>query len=93
MTTTMTVSLARGRFGAPQPQIEIRLSADTNVRQLRAAAYQLAAQIEMATPAKEGWCVQMAGGSERAVVWLELMTGNLGEAARAMTFLESLLEE
>jgi hypothetical protein len=92
MKTSTTVCLAQGRFGAPQPQFEIRSIENVEARRLRAAAFRLAADVEMATPPKEAWTVHVASNSDRAVVWIELMTGNLGEAARAMSILEATVK-
>ena len=65
----------------PQPQIEIRLPKGTHHRTLNAALHRLAADVELATPAAERWCVQHeAFCDDRGIVYHELADATPAEA-------------
>jgi len=91
-TTTMTVSQALSDYGNPQPQIELRFAKGTSLRHIRAALHKLAADIELATPATEGWIVQTEDFyNDCGRVYLELGDATPAEAARAMALLHTLV--
>jgi hypothetical protein len=54
---TKTVSQGESRYGTPEPQIALRFPKGTSYRVVKAALHKLAAEIELATPASERWCV------------------------------------
>ena len=88
---TMTVGKVASRYGTPEPQVEVRLPKGTSFRRLQAALHRLAAEIELATPARESWVVQTeATSDERGRVYLELADGNEPEAARGLALLQRL---
>lgn len=86
-----TVSQDENRYGNPEPQIEIRLPTGMSHRYVSAELHKLAAQIELATPARERWTVQTENFYDaRGRVYLELADATPAEAARAMAMLEKL---
>ena len=88
---TITVTTAAGRYGTPEPQIEVRMPKGTHFRKLRAALHMLAGESELATPASEGWVVQTDATSDlRGRIYLELVDGNAEEAKRGVEFLRAL---
>jgi hypothetical protein len=63
----------------------------TSYRVLNAALYELAAEIELATPAREGWLVQTERlGPTRGRVYLELGSATPAETERGMEMLKAL---
>ena len=56
-------------YGIPQPRARVALPKGTPYRHLNAVLHALAAKIELATPAGESWCVELAqvGGAHAAV--------------------------
>ena len=84
----MTVGAGTVEYGTPQPQIVVRMPKDTDYRHLRAALHRLAAKVELAMPAREGWPVGMAIlGEGEGRVYLELLDGDGAETARGVAFL------
>jgi hypothetical protein len=65
---TKTVSQGESRYGTPEPQIALRFPKGTSYRVVKAALHKLAAEIELATPASERWCVNTEDFNERARV-------------------------
>jgi hypothetical protein len=91
MQMTMTVSLAKGEYATPRPELEIRLPKGTHFRQQSAVMHRIAAEVELATPAREGWVVQTeALYDDRCRVYLELVVGDDAEAERGMTLLRAV---
>jgi hypothetical protein len=58
---------------------------------VKAALHRLAAEIELATPASERWCVNTEDESESGRVYLELDDATPAEAAREMAMLKKLV--
>ena len=88
---TMTVGKVASRYGTPEPQIQVRMPKGTSFRHLHAALHRLAAEIELATPAREGWVVQTdASSDEGGRVYLELANGDEGEVARGVALLRTI---
>jgi hypothetical protein len=92
---TTTVSQGESRYGACEPQIELRFPTGTHHREISAALHKLAADVELATSARERWVVQtencstIHGASGR--VYLELADATPAEAARGMALLAKLV--
>ncbi|MGE5785257.1 MAG: hypothetical protein ACM3ZE_11735, partial [Myxococcales bacterium] len=60
-------------------------------RYTKAVLHHLAATIELATPASESWCVEIARLSDvTGTVAIELIQGTPAEAARAMALLQQV---
>jgi hypothetical protein len=60
-TMTTTVSQRQSRCGGyPEPQIELRCAKGTPFRAVGAALHKLAADVELATPERECWVIQIA---------------------------------
>lgn len=85
--TTKTVSQGESRYGTPEPQIVLRFPKGTSYRVVKAALHKLAAEIELATPASERWCVNTEDFNESGRVYLELADATPAEAARGMGML------
>jgi hypothetical protein len=90
ITMTKTVSQGESRYGTPEPQIALRFAKGTNYRVVKAALHNLAAEIELATPASERWCVNTEDFNESGRVYLELADATPAEAARGMALLEKV---
>ena len=88
---TMTVSQGESRYGNPEPQIALRFPKGTSYRVVKAALHNLAAEIELATPASESWCVNTEDCNESGRVYLELADATPAEAARGMVMLKKLV--
>ena len=88
---TMTVSQGESRYGTPEPQIALRFPKGTSYRVVKAALHKLAAEIELATPASERWCVNTEDFNESGRVYLELADATPAEAARGMEMLKKLV--
>lgn len=88
---TKTVSQGESRYGTPEPQIALRFPNGTSYRVVKAALHKLAAEIELATPASESWCVNTEDCNESGRVYLELADATPAEAARGMALLETAL--
>jgi hypothetical protein len=86
-----TATLVHGRFSLPEPQIEVTVPTPEDRRRLSAALHQLAAAVELATPARERWLVQIEHFSDtHGRVYLELMRATPEEAARGMAVLNQV---
>jgi hypothetical protein len=90
---TKTVSQGESRYGTPEPQIALRFPKGTSYRVVKAALHKLAAEIELATPASERWCVNTEDFNESGRVYLELADAMPAEAARGIAVLRKLLGE
>lgn len=55
---SVTVTLSESIHGRPQPTIELRFPKGTSKRQVAAACYLVAANLELATPPYENWMVE-----------------------------------
>jgi len=62
----------------------------TSYRVVKAALHKLAAEIELATPARERWCVNTEDFNESGRVYLELADATPAETARGMALLGKL---
>jgi hypothetical protein len=88
---TKTVSQGQSQYENPEPQIEVQLPNGTSYRVLSAVLHELAAEIELATPAREGWIVQTERlGPTRGRVYLELASARPAEVERGMAMLKAL---
>jgi len=88
--TTMG-SQSQSRYGSPEPQIALRFPKGTSYRVVKAALHKLAADVELATPASERWCVTTEDFNESGRVYLELADATPAEAARGMAMLTKLV--
>ena len=89
--TTKTVSQGESRYGTAEPQIELRLPKGTSHRLVSAGLHKLAADVELATPANERWCVSTDDYNESGRVYLELADATPAEAARGMAMLKKMV--
>lgn len=89
--STNTVSQGESRYGTPQPQVALRFPSGTSFRVVKAALHKLAADVELATPASEGWCVNIEDSNESGRVYLELADATPSETARGMALLKTLV--
>ena len=87
---TTTVSQGESRYGTSEPQISLRFPKGTSYRVVKAALHKLAADVELATPANERWCVNTEDFNETGRVYLELAGATPAEAARGMAMLTNL---
>ncbi|MFI5246538.1 MAG: hypothetical protein ACHQQR_14995 [Gemmatimonadales bacterium] len=88
---TLTVKMAESRYGNPEPRIEVRMPKGTHFRKLHAALHMLAAEIELATPTREGWCVQTDPTSDECGrVYFELSDSTDEEAKRGLALLRQI---
>jgi hypothetical protein len=87
---TTTVSPGESRYGTAEPQIALRFPKGTSYRVVKAALHKLAADVELATPANERWCVNTEDFNESGRVYLELADVTPVEAARGMALLRKL---
>lgn len=93
-TATLAVSLAHSRHGTPRPTLEVRFPRHASHRQVSAALHLLAAAAEMATPTREGWCVQTEQpGDTMGFVYLELVEARDDEAQRGMALLSTVRQQ
>lgn len=88
---TKTVSQGESRYGSPEPQIALRFPKGTSYRVVKAALHKLAAEIELATPASECWCVNTEDFNESGRVHVELAHATPEEVERGMAMLKKLL--
>jgi len=87
------VTTGVSRYGNPEPQIELRAPKGTPHRQVRAALFALAAEVELETPQHEGWIVQIDPLSdESGRVYLELMNCEEPEVARGLDLLRRICQ-
>ena len=90
---TMTISQRENQYGIPEPQIEIRLVKCAHHRLVSATLHKLAADVEIATPVRENWIVQIERLHDgRGRVYLELADGTPAEAERGMAMLKKMVE-
>ncbi|MCB9728214.1 MAG: hypothetical protein H6744_09770 [Deltaproteobacteria bacterium] len=78
-------------MGSHEPQIALRFPKGTSYRVVKAALHKLTAEIELATPARERWCVNTEDCNECGRVYLELADGTPAEAERGMAMLAKLV--
>jgi hypothetical protein len=88
---TTTVSQGESRYGSPEPQIALRFPKGTSYRVVKAALHKLAAEIELATPANESWCVNTEDYNESGRAYLELADATPAEVDRGMALLKTLV--
>lgn len=89
---TTTISQGESRYGNAEPQIALRYPKGTHHRVVKAALLKLAAEIELATPANEGWNVEIDVFYDACGrVYLELSDATPTESARAMALLKTLV--
>lgn len=85
--------LFASRFGAPEPQLEIRLPRGTDHHALQAELAKLAAALEQATAPAERWIVRTECFHDaRGRVYLELFEASPAETARGMALLRTMLD-
>jgi hypothetical protein len=89
--TQATVSQGESRYGNPEPQIALLFPKGTSYRVVKAALHKLAADVELATPANESWCVNTEDFNESGRVYLELADATPAEAARGMAILKKMV--
>ncbi len=91
-TPTLTATLLTSTYGTPQPTLEVRLPRTAHHRELAATLHDLAARIERATPAREGWmvAVERRGDTVGRVV-LEMIDGDEREAGAGMAVLRTMV--
>ena len=86
------VSMGKGRYACLRPQITARFPAEARLRVARATVLRLAAEVELATPEHESWCVSIEEARDPDRLWyrvvIETGDGTPAEAARAITVLE-----
>jgi hypothetical protein len=84
------IALESSRHGTATPTYYLVRSwvKQATHRKISAALYDLAASLERATPAGEGWVVVI--DRDRACVCLELSEGDEDEAARGMAILRAV---
>lgn len=87
---TKTVSQGESCYGTSEPQIALRFPKGTSCRVVKAVLHKLAADVELATPANERWCVNTEDYNESGRVYLELADATPAEAARGMALLEKV---
>ena len=89
------VSMGESEHGTPRPQILARFSSTARGRVARATALRLAAEVELATPDHERWCVTIEEPSDdRRIhyrVMIETLSGTAAEATRALKILERVV--
>ena len=92
--TRTSVMLVIGRYGIPEPQIEVTLPKGAHYRQVRAAVHALAAKVEEASE-REAWCVtvDVPTGEGKGRVYLELARNDKGEAERGLALLAEVTKE
>ncbi len=89
---TIQARLAKSQYGNPQPTIEVRGPASMLHRAMSALLHRIAATVEDATPAHEGWIVQIQNEETWGRVYLELDKADDAEAKRGMAVLEEVLK-
>lgn len=87
----LRVALEISRYGTPEPSALVRFPSRTHFRAAHAALHELAAAVERATPAAEGWVVQLEHGDNRARLYLELATADPAETDRGLTLLRDVV--
>lgn len=86
------MSQGESRYGSPEPQLKSRLPRGTRHRLVSAALHKLAAEVELATPERERWVVQVESFYDaRCRVYPELADATPAEAARGVALLKKLV--
>ena len=89
---TTTISQAESHYGNAEPQLAISFPRGTHHRVVKAALHKLAADVELATPANEGWGVNIEEYTDASGrVYLELANATPEEAERGMALLKKLV--
>ncbi len=89
---TKTVSEGKSRYGTPEPEVALRFPKGTSYRVVKAALHKLAADVELGTPANEGWCVNIEEYTDASGrVYLELAHATPEEIERGMAMLKKLV--
>jgi hypothetical protein len=88
--TTKTVTLGTTRYGNPEPQMRLRFPKDTHYRVMKATLHKLAAELELATPETERWCVQAEDYYDGGRIYLDLSEATPAEAARGLALLKKV---
>ena len=87
----LTAHLGESSYGNPQPMLALEMPADATHRACNAALHRAAALVEEATPAHEGWIVQLDHDhGQCGAVYLELVKANKDEADRGVAVLENV---
>jgi hypothetical protein len=91
----MDVSIQSSRHGNPEPQIAVRMPRGTRQRAIMAELHKLAAEVELATPDREGWCVYLeplhSVRSPGGRIYLELVDATRAEAELAREVLSRVV--
>ncbi len=91
-TPTLTATLLTATYNTPQPTLEVSLPRTAHYRELAATLYDLAARIERATPAREGWVVVVERrGDTIGRMVLEMIDGDEREVGAGMGVLRMVL--
>lgn len=87
------VRMGSSRNGAPQPQLAARFSRNAQERVARAVMLRLAAEVELATPTHESWCVVLAEPPDGMHFHIAIDTtdGTDEEAERALAVLHRVV--
>lgn len=88
---TITVELVTSQYGTLAPTLRVTMPVGSNHRHCSAVLHHLAAELELAIPAREAWPVTVQRSSDyRGTIEIELMKGTPAEAERAMGVLKGL---
>jgi hypothetical protein len=88
------VALRTTDFGTRTPQFEVTVPKAWGFRSMHAALYGLAMKLELATPRRESWVVEVArDGDCHGRVHLELLNANDREVEAAMALLRTIAAE
>lgn len=84
------VAVGKSEYGTQRPEVWVTV-AGAREREVRAAALELAADIERAlVPTREAWAVSVAGTSSGVAVQVDLWDGSAAEVRRAVALLEQV---
>jgi len=84
------VAVGKSEYGTPRPEVWVTV-AGAREREVRAAALELAADIERAlVPTREAWAVSVAGSANGVAVQVDLWDGSAAEVRRAVALLEQV---
>jgi hypothetical protein len=87
---TLTAEIVASPYGTPTPTLRVRMPKNAHHRHLRVAMHLIAAELELAIPARESWPVSMDTSSDHlGTITLEMMTDKQEEAERAMQLLRA----
>lgn len=95
--TERKAEITESRYGSLEVRISVTVpwvrGQRADYRAVRAEAYRLAAEVELATVPGDGWCVSVSNGSDNAAaVVIELAKGTKAEAERALVVARAALE-